>query len=177
MIRSYLLSVATFVMLVTMSSRALALDLGVMGSYWSMENTDGSAGFGAKAGLPLLTDYLKAEARGYWFSDINDTFGGDVDIVPIDFGLSVSFLPHSEVNLYGVGGLGYLFVNDDDVSLDNDLGYYIGGGFEVDLIGPVELFSEVLYRFAEFEADGRLSGRGELDTSGLCANVGLQFDL
>jgi opacity protein-like surface antigen len=147
-----------------------------MASYWSVEDGSNSWGWGGKLGIPLLTDHLKVEGRAYWFPDSGESRQGDVLIVPVDLGAAISLLPDSEVNPYIIAGAGYVFVDADEYDLDGDLGYYAGAGVELGLAPSLELFTELLVRFVEFDADRRFDS-DSYDATGISVNVGMQFDL
>jgi hypothetical protein len=163
---------------VFMPQLSSAIDVGAMGSYWTLEDSDngGTWGVGGKVSIPLFTEYLKPQIRAYWFPDVDDKFDGKVDIIPVDIGPVISFNPDGEINPYITGGTGYVFISGEEEDIDDDYGYYAGGGVELKALGPVEFFAEVLYRFLELDANDRWSDEDEVEMNGLTVNVGLQLD-
>src|SRR5262249_47654791 len=130
---------------------AEALDVGVMGSYWSIDGGDSSWGAGAKLGVPIFSPYIKPVVRAYWFGDLHDRANGKLDIVPIDLGPQISFNPHGRWNPFVTGGSGWVYVHSDRESSHSNVGYFAGGGLEYKVTKTIELYTEALYRFLQID--------------------------
>ena len=154
-------------------SRGAALDLSAMGSYWKIEDHDGTWGSGAKVSFSLLSDYVKPTFRAYWFSDLEDRANGKLDIVPVDFGPMIAFNPHGTWNPYITGGSGWVYVHSDRDDSHSNIGYFAGGGLEAKMFKHFGVFTEVLYRFLEVDLDDRLSDDQSQDFNGLSVNIGV----
>ncbi len=156
-----------------------AIDLYGMASYWDHGDLDGVWGGALGVSLSLFTDFLRLDARGYFFDNAyifeEDEFTrseSDLSITPFDLGLQLHLLPGAQVDPYLLAGFSYLYVDSDWFDFDSSLGGYGGGGLDIALgNSPLHLFGEVVYRFAELE---RKLG-SDLDVSGLNGNLGLKL--
>lgn len=166
------------------STPAGAIDLYGMASYWDHSDLDGVWGGALGVSLSLFTDFLRLDARVYFFDNsyifAEDVFEedeftrleSDLSITPFDLGLQLHILPGAQVDPYLLAGFSYLYVDSDWFDFDSSLGGYGGGGLDIALgNSPLHLFGEIVYRFAELE--GRLGS--ELDVSGLNGNLGMKL--
>lgn len=122
--------------------------LGVFVSQWDPDedNLDSTTGGGAKL---TLGDTVGLEIRGSYFDD------DFVQWLPVDAGLILSLpLGDSPVSLYVDGGATWYFLDSDLGDIDDELGWYAGGGVEVNLADNLALFAEAQYRSLEYTAFG-----------------------
>lgn len=153
------------------SSQAFAVDLYGFGSYWEKGDLDGTWGAGVGISLPLFTDYVRLDGRAHYFEG-SDIGSDEVKVIPFDFGVQVHILPEESFDPYLLGGVSYNYVDTDHIDLDSKFGGYLGAGLDIELGTPtIALFGEVLYRFSDIEN----SSGGDLDASGVTANIGVKF--
>lgn len=157
------------------SFKAHAIDLGLNASYWDTDEGEGAWGYGAQVGFPFIIDHLHLEARAYKFEEDGGALFGDVDITPIDAGLAFFFTKDETVNPYLVAGVSYLYVDSEDLDLDDDFGYYGGAGLDFDISNGFRLVGEAIFRSAEFDSDAGFDE--SFDTSGVTFNLGLRYRL
>ncbi len=125
------------------------------------DNVDSTTGGGAKL---QLGDTLGLELRGSYFDD------DLVTIMPADVGAFLKFpLGDSPVSLYGQGGVTWYFLDSDDVEIDDEVGWYAGGGVEIGLGDGLALFAEAQYRQFEYTAEG--DDPEELDENAVDVNA------
>lgn len=169
------LSIGIVTSIVLFSSQAFAIDLYGFGSYWEKKDVDGSWGAGIGLSLPIITDHLRLDGRVYYFEDTDAKRDfGSVQMTPIDFGLQVHILPSSAFDPYVLGGVSYIYVDDDTrfSNLDSNLGGYLGAGLDIDLGSSfIKLFGEAMYRFAKIDG----SFDRDIDASGFTTNIGLKL--
>jgi len=151
-------------------SAAMAFDLFGFGSYWDKQDLDGTWGGGLGLGIPLFSDYFMLEGRAYFFE--NSDFGTDeLKMVPFDVGLQIHVLPGERVDPYILGGVSYVWVDEDKIEVDSNASGYVGAGLDVELgDSNFLLFGEALYRFNELETEFE----EDIDVSGFTGNVGLK---
>lgn len=161
-----------------------SIELSLYGSYWDVKDGDDNVwgpGFGASV---YLLDDLAVDLKISWFPDMGRDNYGDIESVPYDFGLSYHFELSPELDLSLMGGATYAMVNFDPnvdglVDIDNTWGAYAGGGFTYYFTNRLGLFSNVYYRFMEFDADVRRGvpflGESTLEADGIGLDVGFKF--
>lgn len=150
-----------------------AIDLGLMGSFYNPDDGDDNWGAGVKAGIPLGTDHVMLEGRGYYFPEQNND-GGDIGFIPVDLGLALHLSPKENFDPYAVAGISYVFVEGDDIQLDDEFGAYLGGGAEFALGPNTAIFGEAIFRFLELDRQDGLSD-DNFNADGLSANVGIRW--
>lgn len=153
-----------------------ALDLYGFGSYWEIEDTEGTWGGGVGLSIPLFSRFLQLDGRAYVFenSDLDDD--DELELLPLDIGLQIHLLAQERYNFYILGGASYVYADADRAEVDAEFGAYVGGGIQFNLMEHMALFGEGIYRKIELGSDvGRLDE--EIDVSGLTANVGLKIIL
>jgi hypothetical protein len=153
---------------------AFSLDLYAMGSYWEQEDTDdGTWGAGAGVSMPLLTEHLRLDGRAYFFENSDLDNDDELELLPVDFGLQIHFLPSATLDPYILGGASYVFADSDRIDVDDDFGAYAGAGLDWGWTSNFKIFGEAVYRSSELDADlGNLNG--DLDISGITANAGVK---
>ncbi len=153
-------------------SNAQAVDLYLFGSYWDKDEADGAGGGGVGIALPLFTEYLLLDARAYVFADSDMDEFESVSMVPLDLGLQFHFIPNGTVDPYLLGGLTYIYVDDNKDILDSNVSGYVGAGIDIPLGTSVfNIFGEAMYRFAELDG----LGDRDYDVGGFSGNAGIKF--
>jgi hypothetical protein len=155
--------------------------VGVFGSYFDPEDLDGGFGAGVKARAGQEPVHL--QVRGTWYEDLADDAGlFDVDLqtIPVDAGLALTFDLQPQLVLTGGGGVSWFFLDIDDGDVDDELGWYAEVGLEAQISEGVWLFGQVLWRGVEASADNDdldlIDADGvDLDLDGVGVNVGLIF--
>ncbi len=155
-------------------TQAQAIDLYGFGSYWDKSDIRGGEwGGGLGISLPLFTEHLRLDGRGYFF-DKSD-FGPedfDLTITPYDLGLQAHILPNGPVDPYVLGGASYIYVDSDYMDVDSKWTGYVGAGVDINLgLSLMKLFGEAIYRTGEIE---RVLG-DDIDVSGFTGNVGIKL--
>jgi hypothetical protein len=164
--------IALFAILVlgVMTPRANAI--GVMGSWWNMnESNDDGFGFGLRQKIPLIPPVLALDTRASWirFSD------ADLNVFPLEATGLVSL-----GLLYAGLGAGYYIFDAQDYSVDNNFGWYVLGGIQVGT-GAANLFGEI--KWTSLSADihdvkANINNvPNNIDADGVGFNVGLMFGL
>lgn len=138
---------------------ATALDIGPFGSI--SDHKDGDAVLGA--GLLFLPESLPMEFRGTFYERSDR---GSLRACPVDVGMAFGLTRFESIDLVGVFGGSYYFVDANGYSTDNEFGWYAGGRLEFDANEDIALFGEVLYRGADLD---------DADFSGFTFNVGVLF--
>ena len=102
-------------------------------------------------------------------------------IVPLDLGLSWHWAEEN-FDIYPMAGVTYAFVDaeakgDIDVDVDDEWGAYAGLGLSYAFVENFALFTNVHYRFIDFDADSRndLADFSKFDAYGLNVDVGVKF--
>ena len=166
---------------------ASANGLGFFGSYWDTESAGDGFGAGAKLQLEVVP-HMFMEFRGTYFEDLSDdgeTEGVDnkLQIIPAEAGLVITFPVSKQFKPYAGGGAGYYFADatveadgmDEDIDIDDEIGYYAVGGFEIGLAENFYIFAEYKYTWVEIDTfvieDVEFEGKTVLDGPG--GNAGL----
>jgi len=125
---------------------AAAGDFSVYGSYTKFEDAESCYGFGMKAGLPIGTPIIELEPRGGYYRNIAAQDVPRVELIPLELGLSVNAFPDGSVNPFLSAGGGYYFLEAERGDIDDNWGFYVGGGAEVKVVEAVVFTAELLYR-------------------------------
>ena len=176
-----------------LSIPAQAGGLGLYGAYWSPKDVDAGYGGGAKIRMDL-TSALGLEVRGTFFSDLSDdvqsggtTINYDLEAIPAELGFVLNLnVADKGLRPYLCAGAGYYFLeinldnpvgDNETIDLDDEVGWYGGGGIEIAFASETALFIEALYRGVEGTAKGddldEVVSNVDIDLSGIGANAGL----
>jgi len=124
--------------------------LGVFVSHLDPDNDylDSATGGGAKL---TVGDTIGFELRASYFEiDFIQLPDYSIEAIPVDAGLILSLpLGDSPVSLYVDGGATWYFLDSDLGDIDDEVGWYAGGGLEVTLADNLALFAEAQYRSLE----------------------------
>ena len=175
-------------------------NINMYANYWGVKDATNEAfGPGLSVGIPFvhdlafttpeMRDVLKLDLRVSWFSDVNASPNVDLNLVPLDLGLSYHYIQCDMLDLSVLGGISYVFANantdfpndDIDVNIDGTVGGYVGIGAGIDLAENIAFFSNVYFRFAHHDLDIKEKhlGNYELDdkfnADGLNVDMGLAY--
>ena len=170
---------------------ASANGLGFFGAYWDTESAGDGIGAGAKLQLEVVPNLLM-EFRGTYFEDIGDGEDGEgvdnkLQIIPAEVGLIISFPVADLFKPYAGGGAGYYLADasveadgmDEDIDIDDEIGYYAVGGIELGLAKNFFLFAEYKYTWVEIDTfiieDVEFEGASTLDGPGGSAGLLLKW--
>lgn len=182
--RNRLLMIVAVGMLVGCGATADS-EWGVFGSYWSPKDGDDSFGGGLKLGFDLV-ESVQFELRAGIFGDLLDGLDGvpaDLEAIPLEGGLALTFPTESGLEAYVGGGLGYYYLDGSGAAadVDNELGFYAVGGVEwtvhrsgaSDGETSAKLFAELLYRFVSADSNGASPVPLDISLDGPGVQVGL----
>lgn len=160
------------------SSLAYGSGFGLFVSQWSPKDGEDTIGGGAK--LEFGGEPLALELRGSYFeADVTGHDDDSITLIPADIGLVVSVpLGDSPVSLHAMGGASWYFLDSDAADLDDEAGWYAGGGLRVEVSDGLALFAEAQYRSLEYTAsedDPDNLAKNDVDFSALTYNGGLMF--
>ena len=136
---------------------------------------DGAWGGHLGLALPLFTEMLRLDGRVYYYESFNYEDGdGDLEIVPVDLGLQLHILPNGKLDPYLQAGVTYTFADgkDNDISIDDGFGGYIGVGLDWALMKILKPYAEFNYRFQEMDTN---IDQLEANLTGWTGNVGLKL--
>lgn len=160
------------------------MELSFYASYWDVGDSDSSPwGPGVGVAFPVLDENLKFDLRLTWIPDAGSDGYGDVELLPLDFGLSWHY-PTSELwDLFVMGGGTYAFVSSDPKfqglgDVNSDLGGYLGVGASYKVAENVALFGDLYYRFLNLgiDVDERIySGSDSYDADGISLDLGIKY--
>ena len=146
--------------------------MGVFVSQWSPDEGDDTIGGGAK--FELGSDTVGLEIRGSYFDE------DFLTIIPADVGLVLHLpLGDSQLGLYAMGGGSWYFLDADNVDVDDEIGWYAGGGVKLALGEGLAIFAEAQYRSLEWTAEGDDVNEiedNDIDYSAMTYNAGLLFE-
>jgi len=159
-------------------------DWGIFGSFWSPSDGEDSFGGGIKLGIEMV-DRVQLDVKATIFSDVLDGEAGtaELEVVPIEAGLTFSAPVSDAADAYFGAGLGYYMMDGEvdgmDANVDDEVDFYLNAGMEWTIHESdadygqtsVKLFLEGIYRFVEADnivptddpavlADADLNGLG-----------------
>jgi hypothetical protein len=167
-------------LLLLVSAPAAALDISVFASYWETDDVGSSLGFGGRVGFG---ERMQFQAAVSWYDTLEEdllgaievvSFETDVDVIPVDLG--VAFFLRRGGGIYVGGGASYYLLDSDQLSLDDEVGYYLLAGIQFS-----NFFIEAMLREVEGTAEGvdlpdfDTSSRVDLDLSGTSFRLGWRF--
>lgn len=157
-------------------------NLSAFGAYWNAKDFDDDFGYGARLALGgKASDF---EIRFSHFESLVQDKNGNLDaeVFPIDVGLVVR-AKGQQLAPYLGGGVSYFILNENGESqewqADDQVGWYLVGGFEYALGKSTALFVEALYRDVTGTVEDDdisnldLEADRPFELSGFAANAGL----
>jgi len=189
------LKLTTFTFIFTLNTAiSFAGGPGIYGTYIDTEDLEESYGAGAKLDINV-TQNLIIQARSAFY----DTLGqdmiigtseiqADLNIVPVEVGMTYDLTIADRVIPYIGGGLGWYILEADvvidgdaqSVNIDDELGYYLRGGLRLDPGQNLSIFGEYQYRqvdttLPDDSFERRVRGEVDVGLSGSSINVGLML--
>jgi opacity protein-like surface antigen len=167
--KKWMMAVCTAVMGASLSYGS---GLGVFVSQWDPDEDglDSTTGGGAKL---AFGDTFGLELRGSYFDD------DALTLIPADIGLFVAIpLGESPLTIYAQGGATWYFLDSDAGDVDDEVGWYAGGGLELTLADNIALFAEAQYRKLEYTATDDSADdleENDVDVKALTYSGGLLF--
>jgi hypothetical protein len=176
--------------LLTFGSNVLARNAwGPVVSYWDTSDESDDIGFGAFFSFDIAPN-VAFDLRGTWFSDMSDSERIDLEVIPIEAGISLFGNLGDITRLHLGGGLGYYLISADvdgvfdrEYDPDDEIGGYISAGLETTIVDNlyegllaqgITIFVDAGYRFVDISDTGGLRrDGGTLD--GLMVNAGIRF--
>jgi len=159
----------------TLCAQAESNGLGFYGGYWNAGDGESVAGPGVRLTAELFPEAV-LDFRFSSFDGVVETDDGDLDVMPLDLGVTV-FFPMTDVfSLHLGAGVGYYLASG--LGADDEFGLNVLGGGEVRIkqsdanYGRVDikLFAEMIYRSVDLDnPDGA-------DVDGIGANAGLMIN-
>jgi opacity protein-like surface antigen len=151
-------------------------DVAVFGAYGETVDTNASLGLGAR--VSLGGERAKFDLTSTWFRQASTTappVADEITLTPVELGGRYLFAPGGEFRPYVGAGLSYFLVTTRVGEADDELGFYVNGGFVLGQTQGARVFGEVIYRSADITADYGPAGKVDLDAGGLGVAVGLSF--
>jgi hypothetical protein len=163
---------------------------GLYGAYWNASDADDTFGAGLKASIEMI-EGVQFQLRGSYFDDLVDGDGArdvDLEVIPVEAGLALTYPVSDSVEWYGGGGLGYYFMDADSgrgpgVDPDDEIGFYFDLGVEWALRKSgasygetaAKVFAELMYRFVDADNVKPTGGGGadDVELDGIGVNLGL----
>lgn len=105
----------------------------LFGAYWEPDKAEEVYGGGARLAFGL-GPVLGFELRGTYLEDLTlreSGAGGRLEAIPVELGLTVNFARRTSFNPYVGGGATYVLLERDGGSVDDEVGWYAVGGFEL----------------------------------------------
>jgi opacity protein-like surface antigen len=181
-------------LLLSLPVAAFAGGPSIYGTLIDTEDLDESYGIGAKVDLDI-TQRLAIQVRSAFY----DTLGKDItlgrnelqtdlEIVPVEAGLTLRIPIQDRVVPYVGAGLGWYILEADvsvngrsqEINIDDELGYYFLGGLMLDLGPAFSIFGEYQYRDVNTTLSGdsfsnRVGGDVDVGLSGSSINAGIML--
>jgi len=162
------------------ASGAVADGVNVFGSYW--DPSDGDETLGAGISLRGGTEPLYLQLRGTFYDDITEDtalFENDLQVIPADVGIGVQIEANDRVELYGGGGVSYYFLDSENGSIDDEVGWYLEAGTELGVSEDIGVFVEGVWRTVEGTVDDDADDVDfddvTIDLDGVSVNLGVVF--
>lgn len=138
-----------------LAGSALAAGIGGFGSYWDSEDAGKSYGYGVRlASTSDPAGLLEIRASRFnKFEDAEIDAERNLDIIPIDLGITLNISREGDLELYTGGGATYFMMETEadtkEVDMDDEWGWYGSIGINLKLSESLTLFGEGMYRQAE----------------------------
>lgn len=151
---------------------------GLFGSYWSPSDGDSEFGPGIRFSFEMIPG-VQLDLRASYFDNVIDLDKGqDLEVIPVEAGLSLTAPVAGKLNAYGGVGVGYYFM-DSKADVDDEIGFFVNGGLEYDVFKSeavyggtrASLFVEAMYR--SVSADEACYNGDDVDLDGVVLNGGL----
>ena len=159
-------------------------ELSAWANYYNVEGgADNVWGPGLGVGIPLMGRKLLLDFRASWLPDAAEDRLGDLEIVPLDLGISYHYVPGDKWGVSIMGGITYAIVDfdprneaEDGIADLNDCwGSYLGAGGEYKFNPNFGAFTNVYYRLLDFNISSDSDRSGEFDADGVNVDVGVKY--
>jgi len=169
---------------VCVAAPAAAVDLSLFGTYQDFRDADSGIGMGVRAGFggdrfgfDLGLSYLDSEINLGSGPVACSCDVSNLRVAPLDLGARWTIFREGTWRPYIGAGVNVLFVESDNVSVDDEVGWYAVGGALVGDGKKNELMIEVIYRSSDANIDFIDQGFATndppaLDLSGLGFSIG-----
>lgn len=202
-LRSALAIAGALLVLGLLATPASAGSFSLFGSYWDTDQLDEAGGGGIAAAFGITPDdRLELEFRASYYEELKsnefdrilDQIADDdrtpfqevgVEITPLEAGLRFNFAPEAPLNFYIAGGGGYYLLDGSGgFEVDDEFGFYVGGGLMIGNPDGVSFLAEVIWRKIEGSVsndpdrlddvdDLDFNNQVDVDLDGPAANVGI----
>lgn len=169
-------------LLVLLAAPSGASGLGIMATYWDTSDAGDNEGVGFRLSLDA-TKRVAWQARLSLFEELmtkNSPVAGDLEAYPIDLGVAFSLRRHGTATPFVGGGVTYVSMTNKRGQMDDELGYYAVGGFEIPMGKNWELWAEGIWRSVNAQLEGNgvdefVQERIDLDGVGLNVGFGIEW--
>lgn len=161
--RKLAITTAAAVAVLLFAAPAQAGGFYLYGSFWNVSDLDDAAGAGAYVAFPLGQSSWSLDLRGTYYEQIDDRdffrqlFDDDenpflensIDVLPLEAGVSYRFDTAGSVHPRIGGGVSYFLLDTDRGEVDDEVGWYVGGGLDFGAEDGFGFFVDTVYRSAE----------------------------
>ncbi|HQH26756.1 MAG TPA: outer membrane beta-barrel protein, partial [Oligoflexia bacterium] len=169
----------------TFAEEQSGFELSAWANYYDvMDGDDNVWGPGLGVGIPLMGRELLLDFRASWLPDAGEDRFGDLELVPLDLGLSYHYVPCDNWGVSIMAGVTYAFADFDPrnealdgiADINDEWGSYVGAGAEYKFNPNFGAFTNVYYRFLDFTTDRNNSASDrEFEADGVNVDVGLKY--
>ena len=159
-------------------------ELSAWANYYNVKDGDDNVwGPGLGVGIPLMGRELLLDFRASWLPDAGEDRLGDLELVPLDLGISYHYVPCDNWGVSIMGGMTYAFADFDPrneaedgiADLNDQWGSYVGAGGEYKFNPNFGAFTNVYYRFLDFNISSASDRSGEFNADGVNVDVGVKY--
>ena len=151
--------------------------MGLFAAYLDPSEGKGISGIGIRGRGGI--EHLYFEIRGTYFEKIREVGllnERDLSVLPVDLGFGWQTDKDPVIQLYGGGGVTYYFLDIDNGSVDNAIGYYLQVGGELEIREGFGFFIEGVWRKIDTEThDGGTLGSADLSLEGSALHLGIML--
>ena len=156
--------------------------IGAFGAYWNTEDAGDGGGGGFRLSGYVLPN-VDVEVRASYYENVALADGDELDVIPLELGLTIYFPLGPDVEFYAGAGAGYYIMDGEEAGVsadpDDEVGAYAISGMSVSLFDKTSLFANAKYTVLEIdtvEVEGTGDVQRETDLTGLGGEIGLKVD-
>ena len=162
-----------------LAAPAYAGGFALFGSWYEANDRNDAGGFGGRV---EIGDTWSLDIAATWYGEVKGPFtnsGVEVTefrVLPVDIGVGYRFKVAGAVTPFVGGGASVFFLDTEPARIDNQVGWYVRGGIDINLFGNFYVLGELFWREAEAELkidDAGNVDRTDIDVGGWGANVGV----
>ncbi len=164
-----------------LSGAAWAGEFQLFGTYGEITGSDRSLGAGVRVSLgaksvmfDLTATWLPVKSTDQ-ITEVGAPVTDDLRVTPLELGVRFLLTPGPGFRPYVGAGASYFVVSAGSGDADDELGYYVVGGFTYGGAGGARLFGEAVYRSATSNVSYPGHGGTDIDVGGLAVSLGLGF--